>query len=545
MAGNGMETPFDVVGNGYTIRHSTEHHVVLQSVSPFNVPDIMPAYPARDSANAPHNRHRLAEQRQLETGVLDLLTHYQLANMESGVTDDKVVTCRAMYTFQKDLQHLQSTAWNDYGQGALQRVREAWTGHEISPLPTWLENGVGLQVYFEKKVATNRAHSSSDKSKRGFEIPWVAAIHLQRAADDCTLTSVQLAFINPDYYGSPTVYINMAPTHATNMGCINNILKNIRGQTYSECCQELGIFREAYCFVTMRVPLRRLLGQVVTAFRLTFADCQALPDTSELAVWGTDKVVLKTRQGDVKTDRQALVRISSKMRAIFSTSGQGKFSSYEVDYNKAVVVSVLHAAMAGHASLPLNPQRATVLYLYEAMKLALSWEIPQLTLWTQLALVERLCQPMASLEAIPVRDAVRLICDQADPQAVGSRMIVCGLVSMLRILHSETARWTLDELMALIAGKPELWKSVIQPPRLVPDTSIVVRTMFGRTFTVAVNLANWVYQLKCRIQVMQGIPMEQQRLVFDGTQLSDNLTLADYGINANSTVQLALRLRGC
>jgi ubiquitin len=42
----------------------------------------------------------------------------------------------------------------------------------------------------------------------------------------------------------------------------------------------------------------------------------------------------------------------------------------------------------------------------------------------------------------------------------------------------------------------------------------------------------------------EGIPVEQQRLIFAGKQLEDEKTLADYGVADKATVHLALRLRG-
>src|SRR5207237_6201318 len=77
------------------------------------------------------------------------------------------------------------------------------------------------------------------------------------------------------------------------------------------------------------------------------------------------------------------------------------------------------------------------------------------------------------------------------------------------------------------------------------ELALYIKTLTGKIIELkGLQFYTSIESIKLKIQDKEGIPPDQQRLIFDGEQLKDDFTLKDYNIIDKSILHLVLRLRG-
>jgi len=116
--------------------------------------------------------------------------------------------------------------------------------------------------------------------------------------------------------------------------------------------------------------------------------------------------------------------------------------------------------------------------------------------------------------------------------------------SLDQITNMKLKPITAKKLAILLKAKRE---TVPHPQQMTPNEKymeIFVKTLTDNIITLVLQPSRSIGTVKTMIEDIEGIPTDQQRLIFDGRELGDELTLAKYSVKSESTLQLIIDKRG-
>ena len=125
--------------------------------------------------------------------------------------------------------------------------------------------------------------------------------------------------------------------------------------------------------------------------------------------------------------------------------------------------------------------------------------------------------------------------------------VLAGSVTVVAVVESVRLPFTTPpRSIATVAVTATTKTAVDRMVRRIPrgGMQLYVKTLTGKTVSIEVEEGESIEEVKAKIAEKEGIPPEQQRLIFGGQQLQEGKTIDDYDMDDDATLHLVLRLRG-